>query len=954
MDDGNQHSCVLVNLNGKEHVLLVDDNIEITLLVAPDENALCIYKATKLQSTESPDYLQKDCFCKFSSRIYLKPLGKKYSADLAWNFTAEKAEEANHKDSYETIRKREERQAEDEQNMKDQLELWSLCIEAEQKVLVDIPFDCNGAPEVKKKLVRFPLADTVDCDADDLIDQVREKLGKDNVETKKGKLVLSLASLRKIDEDDIQMSITSCNVTVECSWQDARKFKNYQNQKGVDMRYGQEEDGEVPLTMNNPQTVSKVCSWIDDVNANYDFYSRVEDNEVECTVSLIGKRKETKEQRAARVKALAGKEFKIGNTLIGTLIATKGDFNELWIKLPDDDKAKEAANKKIETLTKVTSYSIKPSLEKDLAILNREKSAIEKVSNGSDLANYNLPRFIFNSSYARATNDFEAMDIEDTPIYKECRDTALLNLNNSQQEAVVKGLCAQDLCLLQGPPGTGKTTVIAELLWQHIRKNQQSRIMLTSQTNLAIDNALSRLLGQFTSSRESGMWRYMTIIKPLRIADEDVIEDEGKPFSTERIDAWATNGKPEDADNIVFRWLDNIASRIDTDDSEYGDILTEWKQDLETPDSNMRKLFAETYKKNYNILGMTCGKVDSADFKQNKRGNGFDAVIMDEASKATPPELLMPLCYAQKAIVIGDHRQLPPMMYESEFREKLHSLQTDRAEELAKKLDPDMVETSLFKRLITNEDVPQSIKATFNVQYRMHPQIGDVVSQFYTADSGGLRCGLDNAKVNSDQLKDPQSRWHGFCLPGFIKPGIHTIWVDVPEGKEMQDGTSWYNQEEVNATECVLKCLVEADGFKEYLDFWNRCGDAQTKMTEAQVGIISFYGRQVQLLQSKTQSVRDKYGVACKTASVDRFQGQERGIVIVSAVRTRSKGFTSRPERLNVALSRARRLLVIVGNSGFYQTVKDRDGNYLYRPVIEKIKENGGFVQFDNLKHLCV
>ena len=351
-----------------------------------------------------------------------------------------------------------------------------------------------------------------------------------------------------------------------------------------------------------------------------------------------------------------------------------------------------------------------PFLMKDRELLRREREAMEKIASSQigRLKNEELRNFIFNSSKARPTTAFEGIsNIEYTDEYKDAKETRLLPLNDSQQTAVVKGVYASDLCLLQGPPGTGKTTVISELIWQHIRKKQDVKIMLSSQTNLAIDNALSRLLGEFSSAKYTDMWRYKTLIKPMRIADNDVLEDEGKPFTPERIQDWIDGKQGEDVDNnVVNAWIQNIALRVSAE-GKYETILNEWKNALMHPDRNIRVLFGTTYKREYNILGMTCGKVGSSDFRKCEGEQGFDVVIIDEASKATPPELLMPLCYAKKSIIIGDHRQLAPVIRYDDYVEKLISIGTTRAKELAENLDKKLVKQSLFKRLITNPHLPE-------------------------------------------------------------------------------------------------------------------------------------------------------------------------------------------------------------------------------------------------------
>ncbi|MBL0255244.1 MAG: hypothetical protein IPQ27_09870 [Chitinophagaceae bacterium] len=153
----------------------------------------------------------------------------------------------------------------------------------------------------------------------------------------------------------------------------------------------------------------------------------------------------------------------------------------------------------------------------------------------------------------------------------------------------------------------------------------------------------------------------------------------------------------------------------------------------------------------------------------------FDTVIMDEASKATPPEMLLPLCFAIKSVVIGDHRQLPPMLSEKEFKEALISINTKKATELAEIIDREFVETSQFERLILNPLVNKTIAARLNIQYRMHPKINNVIKQFYTGETdSGLNPAqelIDN-QINED-LNHPFSRHHGFWNEGFIKPDIH-------------------------------------------------------------------------------------------------------------------------------------------------------------------------------------
>ena len=93
---------------------------------------------------------------------------------------------------------------------------------------------------------------------------------------------------------------------------------------------------------------------------------------------------------------------------------------------------------------------------------------------------------------------------------------------------------------------------------------------------------------------------------------------------------------------------------------------------------------------------------DSEDEFNQMKNIYFDTVIMDEASKATPPDLVLPLCFGRKSIVIGDHRQLPPMLNEQDFKEALLTLNDEKATALANDIDRQFVDTSQFARLILN------------------------------------------------------------------------------------------------------------------------------------------------------------------------------------------------------------------------------------------------------------
>lgn len=522
--------------------------------------------------------------------------------------------------------------------------------------------------------------------------------------------------------------------------------------------------------------------------------------------------------------------------------------------------------------------------------------------------NPNLPNFIFDPKYASET----VVDINSA--MEDIRSHKIGNLNEKQLEAVTKSVLAKDLALIQGPPGTGKTTVIAEIIWQEIRRNPECRILLTSQTNTAVDNALERLQSQ------AG-------IRPVRILgrldDRKLMNlaPEALRFSTSIIDTWSQDSNKCN-DNAARIWMDRIVSKV-SNDPKYSSAVSSWKRELEAKDKHSRSEFCRLYKSNVNLVAATCSICGSRDFGEsysnmfggNERSDMFfDVVIMDEASKATPLEMAVPLVLGKKIIVIGDHKQLPPMMDENTIDSALEKIgKKDIAEKLQKA-------ESQFKRLFeAAAKVRKTIVATLDTQYRMHEQIMNTIKQFYQeelAATGGLKCGITET-MDIPDLSNMGSRWHGITLNPIIEPSTHAVWIDV-HTPETYLSPGYKNEGELKAIDLVLKALQQADGYSEFVN-------AQKKPEDTEIGIITFYSAQNREIKKKYDHRFNKHikkgEYICDV--VDRFQGMERNIVIVSTVRSNPKnniGFAKEIERINVAFSRAKRLLIVIGNKRQFES----------------------------------
>lgn len=872
----------------------------------------------------------------------------------------------------------------------------------------------------------------------------------------------------------------------------------------------------------NPSTESLFLEFRDEEELNDQFalIEELDDCEVvysplnegfrfKVKVNLIAKKTE-KELFLEKLKRLRGAEFvvEVGEEgkrkprlqFLGKLNGYESDLQKISLYIPnyfpgDKKKAKEVL-KFLDSEAPPEIKFIRANLTGDRTKVGWLQNAVEKISNptpspnGSPV-NDRIGEFIFDTSKATPVYN-EAKLQEGSEHYRDVMKFQLLSLNESQRKAVLAAINCDDLALLQGPPGTGKTTIIAEMIWQMIRKDPKHRILLTSETNLAVDNALDRLLNQKNVNPD--LVRNLTLIKPLRFGRMSKMDEEGAKYSAERIHQWvdpefehqvdevttldeqgddmdedAIEGRPEN--NAVLDWMKRIASRAKNNDPKYAGALKDWALDLAFPSQEVKELFSEKYFEYANIVGSTCSSAGSPrfmwdfaetilgdDIEQLKKLNyhaqfapfgrdfdaamnsigvsretksefqrlsriyqgdrklvyrfyrdepsdfdleneerfrllqtidgrppkhgkdtnrlvsfqnlveftrrniaphfeprvRFDTVIMDEASKATPPELMLPLCLGKRSVVIGDHRQLPPMLNEKDFREALIDA---GASKLAEEIDREFTETSQFERMILNPKVSPTIISRCNIQYRMHPDINSVINQFYLGE-GGLEPAQEIIQnANDRNLDNVFSRHHGLYKEGLIDPNIHTIWIDVksPESKE---GTSAMNEGEVKIVRQVIQLLKEAEGFNEFQDHWKFIKDNFKRLQEQQIGVISFYGAQKRLLKRSLAGL----GVPLKINTVDRFQGMERNIVIVSTVRShhrialgkktepnRDSGFAKSPQRLNVALSRARRLLIVVGNRDFFSRVKDSGGRPLYKNAIEEIAAHGRIIDGESL-----
>ncbi len=384
---------------------------------------------------------------------------------------------------------------------------------------------------------------------------------------------------------------------------------------------------------------------------------------------------------------------------------------------------------------------------------------------------------------------------------------------------------------------------------------------------------------------------------------------------------------------------DEIEERIRT----YNDIISYVSDEsiIEQDRDSYKKQLLDTV----NVFGMTCSA--KASFKGENSENinlnerNIDVVIVDEVSKVPFVEVLQPILFGKTVILVGDHRQLPPMFDRRIEKGEDNSYDPKFINESDEEMYKKMYEESFFAKLFN--DAPSSMKVQLSIQYRMHPDIMDVVNMFYRLGSEkGLTFG------GNEVQKKHYLEITGASGRKVIGEDNHVLFVDV-RGKEKKESgsTSYTNPEEVSV---VLELLRLIDRNTRFDGEGNRLQSSYKGKDDSRlsVGVICAYADQAKEIRKRMGDYRNfsrNPDSPFMVKTVDDFQGDERDIIILSLVRSRESQFLSDYRRINVAISRARRLLIIVGNRTALEQMRvDMDGRSqpVYRNILKSIERKDG------------
>lgn len=595
--------------------------------------------------------------------------------------------------------------------------------------------------------------------------------------------------------------------------------------------------------------------------------------------------------------------------------------------------------------------------------LTKRKTAMDSIINErsviSDLARYFDPN---ESCELIKFSDQEPSD-DELDLYSKID----FNLNESQRKAFKKLYSYGPLGLLQGPPGTGKTAFIGAFVHYAINKGAK-RILLISQSHEAVNGAAEKVREIFEKlNQEVSIVRFgdeVNLSESLEDISESALQDEYRELfraeikqriaiisnslnledkfinlavefelsfgqnlkSVIKVSENSESFDKEDLDQLNLRAI-NLSKKIETyllnnfDYSEtleitnlnevsdlfYKQLATQY--DIHSP-SRIAKfrnivnmsiewigVMSSSTSKFQNFLAKTrtvvCGTC--VGIGRNHYGieeNIYDLVIIDEAARATSSELAISMNVGERVVLVGDHKQLKP------FIDPLHF------DEIEKRL-PNIPEIELkrsdFERSFLS-DYGKQIGHQLSTQYRMAIPIGNLVSDcFY---DGTISTGRDHSDKEFDDLPD--------------NLGSTVTWLDTSDaGEESHENRFGKNQienkYEVDLIINLIRKLIDEPALSDYLD---------SSKASPRIGVICMYSGQLNLLNRKAQSLQWLRNLindgVVKIDTVDSYQGKENSIIITSLVRNNSSeviGFLKSKNRANVALSRAKERLYIVGSS---------------------------------------
>jgi ATP-dependent RNA/DNA helicase IGHMBP2 len=469
------------------------------------------------------------------------------------------------------------------------------------------------------------------------------------------------------------------------------------------------------------------------------------------------------------------------------------------------------------------------------------------------------------------------------------------NLDKSQKEAVKFTFEQKDLAIIHGPPGTGKTTTLIEIIKQNCLKYKQ-KILCCAPSNIAVDNLVERLIP---------VERGFSKIKMIRLGHPARLLERIQEYS---LDSVLTKNDQYKLANDIKQEMDKTLKSIRKSSTQRGE-----REGLKREMRDLRKelyiredkALKDVFEQSEIVLATLATTTNEGPLK-NLKDTHFDIIIIDECSQAMEATCWIPLLKgAGKIILAGDHLQLPPTIISKEAALK-------------------GLDLTLMKRLI--DALGDEVTKMLTIQYRMNHVINDWISE----------------KLYDSKLQAHKSvAQHLLCdKVGVINDentSVPLVLIDT-EGCDMtemimsgDDKMSADEESKANDGEANLVCRHVEDLIR-------------SNVKPEEIAVITPYNLQMELIRAKLHS---KYPQV-EVKSVDGFQGREKEAIVISMVRSNSRGevgFLADRRRINVAITRARRHLCVICDS---QTCKNDEFLKSFLEYCEKFADIRSGFDYEN------
>lgn len=445
-------------------------------------------------------------------------------------------------------------------------------------------------------------------------------------------------------------------------------------------------------------------------------------------------------------------------------------------------------------------------------------------------------------------------------------------LNASQNEAIENIESAKDVAIIHGPPGTGKTTTLVQAILRTLQRER--RLLVCAPSNAAVDLLTEKLAAQGVNVIRIGNPSRVSDVLLHHTLDAQIMEH--KDYKEVK----GLRREAEEYKSMAYQYK----RKMGWEEREQRRLYKEQNRQLLAEAENIERYITDDLLDRVQVI--TCTLVGSAN--RVIRHLSYDTVFIDEAAQALEPACWIPITRANRVVLAGDHCQLPPTV---------KSLEAEKGG----------LTQTLFEKCIQRQP---DTAVMLRTQYRMHEHIMAFSNQqFY---KGQLEA--HESVVKADL--------HAFnpVFPAHLAVEfIDTAGCGYTE-KTFGEGASTANPEEADLLLRHLEHLL-----KDYQP-------ASPEERPLKIGIISPYRAQINYLKDEVEhndllhQLQNQRHLSVGT--VDSFQGQERDVIYISLVRSNEQGeigFLSDIRRMNVAMTRARKKLVIIGDSAtlsqhpFYQ-----------------------------------